>query len=77
MQEIAPEIEATSQSVLQISTNSESQQSAINQINSAINELNFQSQENAHNAEKMAQYASKLGDKAEELNKNTSFFKVL
>jgi len=77
MQEIAPEIEATSQSVLQISTNSESQQIAINQINSAINELNFQSQENAHNAEKMAQYASKLGDKAEELNKNTSFFKVL
>lgn len=77
MQQIAPEIEATSQSVMQISTNSESQQSAINQINSAINELNFQSQKNAHNAEKMAQYASKLGDKAEELNKNTSFFKVL
>jgi len=73
---VVPNIQKTSDLVMEITASSVEQSSGADQINSAIQNLNNVVQENAATAEEMAAGAEELSTQAEQLQDAISFFKV-
>lgn len=76
LQQLAPEIEKTSNLVREIAAASLEQSSGIEQINNAMQQLNVVVQSNAQRYEEMNTHSMKLADQAERLRKLVDIFKV-
>ena len=76
LNDVVPNIQRTSDLVMEITASSIEQSSGAEQINSAIQNLNNVVQENAATAEQMASGAEELSSQAEQLQIAVSFFKI-
>lgn len=76
LNDVAPNIQRTSDLVAEITASSTEQSSGSDQINSAIQTLNHVVQENAATAEQMAASAEELNAQAESLKDKISFFNI-
>ncbi len=76
MQNIAPEINKTSNLVTRINNASQEQEMGANQINIAIQHLNEITQQNAAASEEIATSAEELSSQAEQLLQTMTFFKI-
>lgn len=76
LNDVVPNIQKTSDLVMEITASSNEQSSGSEQINSAIQNLNLVVQENAATAEEMAAGAEELSAQAENLQDAISFFKI-
>lgn len=74
LEDVAPEIQKTSDLVREITSASIEQNSGANQINGAIQQLNQIVQQNAAGAEEMAANSEELNAQAEMLKETISFF---
>jgi methyl-accepting chemotaxis protein len=72
---LVPDIQKTSELVVEISAASKEQSGGADQINSAIQQLNQVIQQNAGAAEEMSSTSEELSSQAEQLLKTISFFK--
>ncbi len=76
MQNIAPEINKTSNLISRINNASQEQEMGANQINIAIQHLNEITQQNAAASEEIATSAEELSSQAEQLLQTMTFFKI-
>jgi len=76
MQNIAPEINKTSNLIRRINNASQEQEMGANQINIAIQHLNEITQQNAAASEEIATSAEELSSQAEQLLQTMTFFKI-
>jgi len=76
MQNIAPEINKTSELIRRVNQASQEQEIGANQINIAIQHLNEITQQNAAASEEIATNAEELSSQAEQLLQTMTFFKV-
>jgi methyl-accepting chemotaxis protein len=76
LEQVVPNIEATSRLVMDISISSREQNSGAEQINSALQQLNQIIQQNASVSEELAASAEELASQAEQLRHAVSFFKI-
>lgn len=76
MQNIAPEINKTSELIRRVNQASQEQEIGANQINIAIQHLNEITQQNAAASEEIATSAEELSSQAEQLLQTMTFFKV-
>ena len=76
LDELLPEIQRTSQFVVEIATASLEQNAGADQINSAIQQLNSVTQQNAAASEELATSAEELSSQAEQLKELISYFKM-
>ncbi|MCW3805894.1 methyl-accepting chemotaxis protein [Plebeiibacterium marinum] len=74
--EMAPEIEKTTEMVQEISTSSEEQLKGAEQVNTVIQELNNLTQQNASASEELAASAQQLSAQADKLKELISYFKI-
>ncbi|MBI9060503.1 MAG: methyl-accepting chemotaxis protein [Marinilabiliaceae bacterium] len=71
-----PQIERTTQLVMEITVASQEQQSGVEQVNNAIQQLNMATQENASVSEEMAASSKELEEQAIRLKELVSYFKI-
>jgi len=76
MQNIAPQINKTSNLISRINNASQEQEMGANQINIAIQHLNEITQQNAAASEEIATSAEELSSQAEQLLQTMTFFKI-
>ena len=76
MQNIAPEINKTSNLISRINNASQEQEMGANQINIAIQHLNEITQQNAAASEEIATSAEELSSQAEQLLQTMTYFKI-
>lgn len=76
LNDVVPNIQKTSDLVMEITASSNEQSSGSEQINNAIQNLNLVVQENAATAEEMAAGAEELSAQAESLQEAVAFFKI-
>ncbi len=76
LEEVTPEIIKTAELVNKISSDSENQSVAADQINSGLNQLNQITSQNAAQAEFMRQFTEKLTHESKKMNETIDYFEV-
>ena len=76
MQKLIPELDHTSELVLQIKNSNHNQSQSIHQIINSFDELNLGVQQNVSTSEELASHSEELARQAETMNKLMAHFKI-